>query len=241
MKYEIFREVCERIFDPSEIEVRGKSSKDGKSALVLLYIKADSVRKRLDEACEAIGAMWSYDCTYEVFSNTVVARATITVSFDDKVIVRTAIGQEFISESYENEAFKSAETDAFKRAGMRFGIGGYLQKSVKIFERINDFKRFEREEIEIIKEVYAKSKFDVQYVNRREVSQFISDLLNSKLNQDDKEKTLKWLSLKLTTLESKDLKEVRERLKNHHHSENLSSASEDDYDYHSTYAVQKSN
>jgi len=101
----------------------------------------------------------------DIDSKTLAVKATITVCKDNVSISRSSIGEEtFINENTEDknaetraksaenreehekkkyskrnmEVYKNAETDAFKRAAARFGVGGYLRQIDKMWFPLND-------------------------------------------------------------------------------------------------------
>ena len=166
-----FFEELEKPFPIEDVSVRvGMKRKDGTAALPLFYLQAEAVRKRFDLTCEMEGATWSYDfqivaspsdhVATNIDSKTLAVKATITVFKENLSVSRSSIGEEtFANEN--TEVYKSAETDAFKRAAARFGVGGYLRQLEKMWFPLNEKGYFAESETEIIKKVYEISDVKV--------------------------------------------------------------------------------
>jgi|GEM_PF-2496202 hypothetical protein len=175
-----FFEELEKPFPIEDVSVRvGMKRKDGTAALPLFYLQAEAVRKRFDLTCEMEGATWSYDfqivaspsdhVATNIDSKTLAVKATITVFKENLSVSRSSIGEEtFANEN--TEVYKSAETDAFKRAAARFGVGGYLRQLEKMWFPLNEKGYFAESETEIIKKVYEQSGVKVEKVETASVS-----------------------------------------------------------------------
>ena len=175
-----FFEELEKPFPIADVSVRvGMKRKDGTAALPLFYLQAEAVRKRFDLTCEMEGATWSYDfqivaspsdhVATNIDSKTLAVKATITVFKENLSVSRSSIGEEtFANEN--TEVYKSAETDAFKRAAARFGVGGYLRQLEKMWFTLNEKGYFAESETEIIKKVYEQSGVKVEKVETASVS-----------------------------------------------------------------------
>jgi hypothetical protein len=160
----------EKPFPISDVSVR-VGMKRGTVALPLFYLQAEAVRSRFDLTCAMEGATWGYDfqivaspsdhVATNIDSKALAIKATITVYKDNVSISRSSIGEEtFANEN--TEVYKSAETDAFKRAAARFGVGGYLRQLEKMWFPLNDKGYFAESETEIIKKVYEESGVKVE-------------------------------------------------------------------------------
>jgi len=175
-----FFDELEKPFPIEDVSVRvGMKRKDGTAALPLFYLQAEAVRKRFDLTCEMEGATWSYDfqivaspsdhVATNIDSKTLAVKATITVFKENLSVSRSSIGEEtFANEN--TEVYKSAETDAFKRAAARFGVGGYLRQLEKMWFPLNEKGYFAESETEIIKKVYEQSGVKVEKVETASVS-----------------------------------------------------------------------
>ena len=175
-----FFEELEKPFPIADVSVRvGMKRKDGTAALPLFYLQAEAVRNRFDLTCAMEGATWSYDfqivaspsdhVATNIDSKTLAVKATITVFKENLSVSRSSIGEEtFANEN--TEVYKSAETDAFKRAAARFGVGGYLRQLEKMWFPLNEKGYFAESETEIIKKVYEQSGVKVEKVETASVS-----------------------------------------------------------------------
>jgi len=173
-----FFEELEKPFPIEDVGVR-IGMKRGIAALPLFYLQAEAVRKRFDLTCAMEGATWSYDfqivaspsdhVATNIDSKTLAVKATITVFKENLSVSRSSIGEEtFANEN--TEVYKSAETDAFKRAAARFGVGGYLRQLEKMWFPLNEKGYFAESETEIIKKVYEQSGVKVEKVETASVS-----------------------------------------------------------------------
>ena len=88
----------------------GQKSKDGKKAMMLVYIDSRDVQDRLDEVC---GGNWSD--TYSSVNGRTVCSITIGG------VTRTDGAGDT---DFEGE--KGGLSDAFKRAAVKWGVGRYL-------------------------------------------------------------------------------------------------------------------
>jgi hypothetical protein len=88
-------------------------SKDSTKGMVVGYIDARDVAARLD----SVGVTWSDSYTVLQMASTWVVECRLTVDGITRTDVGTGDGE---------ESAKSAYSDAFKRAAVKFGIGRYL-------------------------------------------------------------------------------------------------------------------
>lgn len=125
-------ELLKKPFPPKELDVRGMMhTQDGTKAVPFFYLTARAVMDRLDVAFQG---QWILT-TDLIYQNDVkvVVKATISCMNKGILIERSGIGEADIlykkqgdTSRYANEPFKSAESDAIKRAGVGIGIGRYL-------------------------------------------------------------------------------------------------------------------
>jgi hypothetical protein len=130
----------------------------GDKAMLVTYIDARAVAQRLDEVFPL-----SWQARYEVMQHTdsrLVLMCYLHVTADGKEIVRCDVGEsdnDDSESSKEASRWKSAVSDAFKRAAVPFGIGRYLYSLPKFWvnydaqkRRVadNEMKRVEREYLE---------------------------------------------------------------------------------------------
>lgn len=94
----------------------GATNKDKSQGMALGYIDARDVMERLDEV---VGMNWK--CTYSHADKKTICEISILV--DGEWVTRSNGAGDS-----EIEAEKGAISDAFKRAGVMFGIGRYLYK-----------------------------------------------------------------------------------------------------------------
>lgn len=89
------------------------ASKDGTKGMVVGYIDARDVAERLDST----GVTWSDTYTVLQMASTWVVECKLTIDGVTRSDVGTGDGE---------ESAKSAYSDAFKRAAVKFGVGRYL-------------------------------------------------------------------------------------------------------------------
>jgi hypothetical protein len=104
-------------FPAKDVEWRiQKKSKDGKKALVIAYHDARTVMDRLDQA---VGPANWQDAYRGGAAGGVICRLELRMDGE-------WIGKEDAAENTNVEAVKGGISDAFKRAGVKWGIGRYL-------------------------------------------------------------------------------------------------------------------
>lgn len=106
------RSLLERPFSEVGWKIQATNSAKDKG-LIVAYIDARDVASRLDET----GLEWSDSYSVHVMADAWVVECRLTVGGVTRTDVGTGDG---------DEAAKSAYSDAFKRAGVKFGIGRYL-------------------------------------------------------------------------------------------------------------------
>lgn len=139
-------------FSPTVVSWRvGAKSKDDKSGLALAYIDARDVLERLDEVCGPAG----WQCRYSHANAKTVCE--IGIKHDSEWIWK-ANG----AGDTDTEAEKGALSDAFKRAGVCWGIGRYLYSFPKLWVKIRPLGRSfiidENEEPKLIEAMARHSK-----------------------------------------------------------------------------------
>lgn len=115
-------------FDPSVIKWRaGATTKDKSKALGLAYVDARDVMERFDEAFGPAGWQDSY---YVIDSAKSVVQCNITAVYEEedaeghlhyRSVTKTDVG--YPNGTGDDEPFKSAYSDAFKRCAVKFGVG----------------------------------------------------------------------------------------------------------------------
>lgn len=106
------RSLLEKPFSEVGWKIQATNSAKDKG-LIVAYIDARDVASRLDET----GLEWSDSYSVHVMADAWVVECRLTVGGVTRTDVGTGDG---------DEAAKSAYSDAFKRAGVKFGIGRYL-------------------------------------------------------------------------------------------------------------------
>ena len=107
-----------------------KTKQDPKSAIALAYIDARDVMERLDEV---FGMNWS--CKYSHAETKTICEISVLI---DGVWITRANG----AGDSDIEAEKGAISDAFKRAGVMFGIGRYLYDLPNEWVAVDKYKKF---------------------------------------------------------------------------------------------------
>lgn len=138
-KHTDYKAALERPFDASEVDWKPQAyTKEKDRALAVAYVDARAVGSRLDEV---FGYTWSDH--YEVIENTdsrLVVECIITVQLEDgNTIQRRDVGEETADNLGEVSRYKSAYSDAFKRAGVKFGIGRYLYALGGTWEEVGKY------------------------------------------------------------------------------------------------------
>jgi hypothetical protein len=99
-------------------------------AMVTTYIDARAVVQRLDEV---FPFAWGDDYTVKADdTKKLVLECALTLTAGDKVFTRRDVGESGNSDR-EASRWKSAYSDAFKRAAVKFGIGAYLYNLPKLW------------------------------------------------------------------------------------------------------------
>ena len=109
-------------FADNQIRYRVGSKGRDNSAMMLAYVDARMVHMRLDQAVGPFN--WSNDI--RIVGNSYIS--DITINFKDHT-VRRSDG----ADATQVEPVKGGISDAFKRAGVLFGIGAYLYRMPNIF------------------------------------------------------------------------------------------------------------
>ena len=108
-------------FDVSEVEFRvGSTNRDGTRGMALTYITARAVMNRLDECC----GVWGWSDAYSILPDGKHVECRLTLNADGVHVSRSDVGEP--NEGGFADSMKSAYSDAFKRAAVKFGIGRYL-------------------------------------------------------------------------------------------------------------------
>lgn len=116
-------EELKRPLAPEEIEVRVGLFKKGKGFSLLLYKNARTDARILDEWADKTGGTWS--CKYRMdHNNNPVCAIILRGEFG--TIVREDVG---FNDREGDVGAKGAYSDAFKRAGFKFGIGVELYET----------------------------------------------------------------------------------------------------------------
>lgn len=138
----------------------GSITKDKKKAMALAYLDARDVMDRLDEVCGMGGwgskTGWSdgkkLECSIGIkITPTVFDCQTNKIEFPGEWVWKSnGAGDTSV------EADKGAFSDAFKRAGVMWGIGRYLYQTPNWWVAINDFKQFNDTSIEELNGNYSQ-------------------------------------------------------------------------------------
>ena len=129
-------------FDPKVIKWR-PGNKSGDKALALAYVDARDVADRLDDA---FGRDWS-DRYMTINSETGAVECGISAwENDGRIVTRSDIGYPNAGgdiDKADREPLKAAYSDAFKRAGVKWGIGRDLYDTPQFWLPLNQYGRFD--------------------------------------------------------------------------------------------------
>lgn len=114
----------------------GATTKDKKKAIPLAYIDARDVMDRLDE----IIGVEDWKDEYEFHGDRTICKLSIRIN-DEWVTKCDGAGDTNI------EGEKGGLSDAFKRAAVKWGVGRYLYKLRFKFAPLNEWKRFEDDDL----------------------------------------------------------------------------------------------
>jgi hypothetical protein len=117
-----------RPFPATEIRFKIQAKmQDNTKGLIVPYLDARNVMDRLDEVC---GPDWSDSYKSVVIGGTSGSECSLTVFG----VTRTDVGDP--DSDGMDKSLKSAYSDAFKRAAVKFGIGRFLYGSPKMYAKI---------------------------------------------------------------------------------------------------------
>jgi hypothetical protein len=166
-------EKLKRPFKASKISWRAgavsyhdKEKKQPKSAIALAYIDARDVMERLDEV---FGMNWQ--CKYSHAENKTICELSVLI---DGVWITRSNG----AGDSDVEAEKGAISDAFKRAGVMFGIGRYLYDLPNAWVEVDQWKKF------TFTPLLPSGFYPV--VTEKQANEYIKQLNDDKLTQDEK-------------------------------------------------------
>jgi hypothetical protein len=172
------------------------TKKQPKSAIALAYIDARDVMERLDEV---FGMNWQ--CKYSHAENKTICELSVLI---DGVWITRSNG----AGDSDVEAEKGAISDAFKRAGVMFGIGRYLYDLPNQWVEVDQYKKFsvtpllptgfypvvtDKQAAEYVKQmldetkskeektaIYAQAKFDCEEAEDKDMWDFIKSAIQPK-------------------------------------------------------------
>ena len=127
-------------FPPEVVKWRpGTKTKDGTKALALAYVDARDVMERLDDAVGPQGWSDRYKVVDEANG---VVECTLAVQYPDlRAVSKSDVGYPNGGMD-DDEPFKGAYSDAFKRAAVKLGIGRDLYDTPKFWIALDEYKRF---------------------------------------------------------------------------------------------------
>jgi hypothetical protein len=138
-------------FDPAAISWRvGSVSKDKSKGMALAYIDSRDVQDRLDAV---MGADWQDELSVQP-NGLVMCRIGLLIDgvwrwrMDSTAALppTSSEAEDAKAEQAREMAQKGAASDAFKRAGVKWGIGRYLYSLDSPWVRINQWKQIEDDE-----------------------------------------------------------------------------------------------
>lgn len=109
-------------FPDTDVRVRpGAKNRDKTKALALHYIDARAVQERLDATVGPMG----WEDRYEMIDPQRIGfQCYLTLTIDGQNVRKTGVG--YPNQEGDEEPGKGAESDALKRAAVKFGVGRYL-------------------------------------------------------------------------------------------------------------------
>ena len=127
-------------FPPEVVKWRpGTKTKDGTKALALAYVDARDVMERLDDAVGPQGWSDRYKVVDEANG---VVECTLAVQYPDlRAVSKSDVGYPNGGMD-DDEPFKGAYSDAFKRAAVKYGIGRDLYDTPKFWIALDEYKHF---------------------------------------------------------------------------------------------------
>lgn len=137
--------------DALHVKVQAKSKKTGKG-LAVLYVDARNVMDRLDEVVE--NENWSDEYHYIGYREVTNNKGEVIKMHD--VECRLTVNGVTKADTGEGEDMKTAYSDAFKRAGVKFGIARYLYSSKTKWYELDDYGFFKAPDGEIIRELLGE-------------------------------------------------------------------------------------
>lgn len=157
----------------------GQKSKDKKKANMLVYIDSRDVQDRLDEVC----GMGGWQDSYQEYSKSVTETDWKTKEKSTKHFNKTncsiaiKINNEWISKTdgagdTNVEAEKGSNSDSFKRAGVKWGIGRYLYNASNYNTWVN---------------CDGMSDWDIYKNNKEQLDKVARDISNFDVNQPNVE------------------------------------------------------
>ncbi len=121
----------------------GARSKDGAQALVIAYIDADYVAETLDTVVGP--SNWRTQCQEITDAGVIAVRRSIAIRVGEEWIEKWDYGYPnsiVDGQVKDEEPLKSAASDALKRAARLWGIGRELSRTLDMYGKLNERKRF---------------------------------------------------------------------------------------------------
>ncbi len=116
---DILRKLAEP-FRPDQVRWKPQVVSDSGRALAVAYVDPRVVSERLDQA---VGGEWSFHWEpLGVQGDRLVVKSSLTVMG----VTREDVGEYVLSDREQADPWKSAVSDALKRAAVHFGVGRYL-------------------------------------------------------------------------------------------------------------------
>ncbi len=117
------QELLERLaepFRPEQVRWKPQVVTDAGKALAVPYVDPRVVTERLDQV---VGGDWSFHWEpLGVQGDRLVVKSSLTI----KGVTREDVGEHVLSDREQADPWKSAVSDALKRAAVHFGVGRYL-------------------------------------------------------------------------------------------------------------------
>lgn len=128
-------DILKRLSEPMPYRWRVQNkNKERTKAKCAAYVDARDVQNRLDEV---FGVSW--ECAFEQVGEAI--KCTIGVTINGVTVMRQDFSERICSDKNDNmydQAYKSAASEAFKRAACMFGVGRFLYSMSMVDVKLND-------------------------------------------------------------------------------------------------------
>jgi len=148
------KEIWEALKAPMPFKLLPKPVGQKEEALALPYIEAEQVIKRLNEVL-GLGNWQEHYNIVKWDADYVSMVCSLMIKLDNEWIHREGYGE---AKGEDKENFKAAESDAFKRAARKYGVGLFLYEiPLKFFPYDPNSKKWKLSQEEMIKQLMSET------------------------------------------------------------------------------------